>query len=117
MSTIAERDTARHRLLVESPRPTQAKADLHSVENRDLTLAEAQALAGHIVADVLHETDSELKEFGDKSQVGRWKRGTENPNLAKLIQRADARRAMAKALLRTVPRVRGYTVFEIEEAG
>ena len=105
-----------HRQQVETVHPAMVKANLHSVETRDLTLEEARLLAGQIVADVLHDTDTYLKEYGDKSQVGRWKRGEENPNLAKLIQRAEARKAMAKALLRTVPRTRERTVFEIEEA-
>lgn len=115
MPSVAEAPVISPRQRVENVKPRQAKADLHSVEKRDLTLDEAKALAGEIVADVLHDTDSQLKEFGDKSQVARWKRGEENPNLAKLIQRVDARKAMVKALLKTVPRARARWVVEIKE--
>lgn len=89
---------------------------IHQVDAGDLTLDHAKVLAGQIVSTVLHDTDSPLKEFGDKSQVGRWTRGEENPILARLIQRRDARKAMAKALLRSCDGVRERTVFEFEES-
>jgi hypothetical protein len=84
--------------------------------SRDLTLDEARALVGKVVADVIGDTRAALKEFGDKGAVSRWKDGKENPNLARLIASVDARKAMAKALLRSCGEcVRERTVFEIEE--
>lgn len=101
--------------MVENVRPSMAKADLYQVENGDLTLEQARELSGELVTAVLHDTDSALKAYGDKAQVSRWKKGTENPNLARLLQKADARRAMAKALLRSVGGVRVLVTFEFEE--
>ena len=79
----------------------EACADLHSVEELELPLDDARALVGRVVANTLRLTGSFLKEFGDKSQVGRWKRGEENPNLARLAQREAVRRAFALELLAT----------------
>ncbi len=95
--------------------------DLNAVENveisRDLSLDQAKALSGQIVSEVLKATDAPAKAYGDKGAVSRWRAGAENPNLAKLIQTAEARKAMAKVLLRSCGEcVRERTVFEIEES-
>lgn len=99
----------------------RSEGDLNAVESReivrDLTLDEAKTLAGELVRAVIKGTDAALKQYGDKGQVSRWCAGSENPNLARLIQSMDARKVMAKALLRTCGDcVRERTVFEIEES-
>lgn len=73
--------------------------DLNKVENGELPLELAQKLAGELVTAVLNETQLPMKALGDKGAVGRWTTGKENPNLARLIQRTDARKVMAKRLL------------------
>jgi hypothetical protein len=90
-----------------SPAPTppprvenRRASDLHPVET-ELPLAAAKALVGRVVANTLRLTESFLKEFGDKSQVRRWARGEENPNLARLAQRPEVRRVLALELLAT----------------
>ena len=93
------------------------EAVLHKVENDDLPLEKAKELAGEIVRAVLKDTDATAKEFGDKSQVGRWARGLENPNLAKLIASTERRKAMARALLKSCGGVKRREVWEIEEVG
>lgn len=97
------------------------RPNLNPVENvdfpRDLTLDEAKALSGHVVREVMKALDAPAKAFGDKGAVSRWCAGTENPNLAKLIQSVEGRKAMAKSLLRSCGDcVRERVVFEIEEA-
>lgn len=91
-----------------------SEGPLNPVENGDLPIEAAKELTGAIVSAVLHDTRSQLKEFGDKGAVGRWTTGKENPNFARLIQSADARKAMAKALLRTVPGVEIEETFRIK---
>lgn len=98
-----------------------SEAVLNPVEShesaRELTLDAAKALVGRVVSDVIRETDAALKEFGDKGAVSRWCQGKENPNLARLIQSTEARKAMAKSLLRSCGEcVKERTVFEIEES-
>jgi hypothetical protein len=90
--------------------------DLHKVE-RDLSIEAAKALVGRVVANTLRLTGTLLKELGDKSQVGRWKRGEENPNLARLIQREDVRRAFALELLATCDGVEVTTNVAVRQRG
>ena len=114
---MSESLRASHRERLESVQPVPAKAVLKPVETRgDLTLEQAELLAGAIVTAVLDDTKAALKEYGAPAQVWRWKQGEENPNLARLLQKVEARKAMARAILRSVPRVRERVVFEIEEA-
>jgi hypothetical protein len=92
----------------------RSEGPLHKVETGDLPLEAAKQLAGAIVADVLHDTRAVAKEYGDRSAVGRWTRGEENPNLARLIQTAAARKAMAKALLKSLPDVEHTETFKFK---
>lgn len=74
---------------------------VNEVDTGELSMELAQKLAGELVCAVLHETQMPMKALGDKGLVSRWASGEQNPNLAKLIQRQDARKSMAKALLKS----------------
>jgi len=88
----------------------RSEADLNRVE---MSLADAQALAGQIVRAAIGGEPH--KVIADKGQVSRWCAGQENPNPAKLIASADRRKAMARALLKSCLGVKLREVFEIEE--
>jgi hypothetical protein len=77
----------------------RSEGRIQKVDNA-LSLEQARGLAADIVAAVIAESGESLKAFGDPSQVKRWTQG-ENPNLARLIQKTDGRKAMAKALLKS----------------
>jgi hypothetical protein len=76
-----------------------ARSEVNDVDSSDLSMEIAQQLAGELVTCVLHTTKTPPKEWGDKGQVSRWASGQSNPNLARLIQKSDGRKAMAKRLL------------------
>lgn len=88
-------------------------APLHEVET-ELPIDLAKADIGRAVELTLQRTGSGLKDFGDKSQVGRWCKGQENPNIARLWQRPNVRREFLVALLEVsgLARVRLSVTFD-----
>jgi hypothetical protein len=79
---------------------SEGESHIQKVDTRDLSLEKARGLAADIVSAVITESGAPLKAYGDPSQVKRWTQG-ENPNLARLLQKTEGRKAMAKALLKS----------------
>ena len=82
-----------------------AKQDDGPLQNVDLTLDQARALVGQVFTETLTLTGTALKDYGDPSQVGKWKTG-DNPNLLRIAQRTAVRRRFALQLLATCPGVK-----------
>jgi len=84
-------DSARHRLLSETPAPSMAKMDLRKAETRDFRLAVGQAIQRAQLS-----LGWSLKEFAarlgkDERQVARWEAGTERAQFDALFALDDFR--------------------------
>lgn len=70
------------------------------LHKEEMSLDEAKAVVGRAVKSAIRIVGAGLKDFGDKSQVGRWCSGQENPNLARLWQDPEVRRVVLLALIK-----------------
>lgn len=88
------------------------------IQKLDMSLEEAKSRVGRAVKAAIRRSDASLKDFGDPSQVNRWTLG-ENPNVARLFQRADTRREFIRALAEEdgAARVRMSIDFDVERVG
>lgn len=71
--------------------------DIQKLDTADLSLDDARQAVGRAIARAIARSDSSLKDFGDESQVNRWKKG-ENPNFARLWRCRRMRRELLVAL-------------------